>query len=186
MFISARLWFIQPRRTLPFLEAIMRSTHSLVTVDCLTLWLDGGVCDVCCLVNWAVWTLWGHSFSVPALWGFQCHRATAALTGVTCKGVCVFRHYCFWFSSVLLTNVELYHSVTKLLRFRKVVRNQKNLGVNSKKNKKKTRKTQSFHLQAQGRCVGVIYSSACTLQTNGDIDSVLPEVEKNRSQSFSI
>lgn len=98
----------------------------------------------------------------------------------------MFRHYCFWFSSVLLTNVELYHSVTKLLRFRKVVRNQKNLGVNSKKKKNKTRKTQSFHLQAQGRCVGMIYSSACTLQTNGDIDSVLPEVEKNRSQSFSI
>lgn len=141
MFISARLWFIQPRRTLPFLEAIMRSTHSLVTVDCLTLWLDGGVCDVCCLVNWAVW---GHSFSVPALWGFQCHRATAALTGVTCKGVCVFRHYCFWFSSVLLTNVELYHSVTKLLRFRKVVRNQKNLGVNSKKKKKKRVKHNLF------------------------------------------
>lgn len=47
-------------------------------------------------------------------------------------------------------------------------------------------KTQSFHLQAQGGCVGVICSSACTLQTNGDIDSVLPEVEKNRSQSFSI
>lgn len=123
---------------------------------------------------------------MAALWGFQCHRATAALTGVTCKGVCVFRHYCFWFSTVLLTNVELYHSVTKLLRFRKVVRNQKNLGVNSKKKQKKPRKTQSFHLQAQGRCVGVIYSSACTLQTNGDIDSVLPEVEKNRSQSFSI
>lgn len=143
MFISARLWFIQPRRTLPFLEAIMRSTHSLVTVDCLTLWLDGGVCDVCCLVNWAVWTLWGHSFSVPALWGFQCHRATAALTGVTCKGVCVFRHYCFWFSSVLLTNVELYHSVTKLLRFRKV-EIKKILALIVKKNKKKRVKHNLF------------------------------------------
>lgn len=105
----------------------------------------------------------------------------------------MFRRYCFrlWaarlYSSVVLTNVELYHSVTELQRFRKVVRNKKNLGVNSVFFfKTKRRKTQSFHLQAQGGCVGVICSSACTLQTNGDIDSVLLEVEKNRSQSFSI
>lgn len=42
IFISVTLWCIQPRRSqrLPILVAIMLSTHSVVTADCLTLSLD--------------------------------------------------------------------------------------------------------------------------------------------------
>lgn len=140
MFISARLWFIQPRRTLPFLEAIIRSTHSLFTVDCLTLWLDeGGVGGSVMYV--VLWTeLCGHYGATPLrcqLCGGFSVTELPQLLRVSRVSVCVFRRYCFrlWparlYSSVVLTNVELYHSVMELLRFRKVVRNKKNLGVNS-------------------------------------------------------